>query len=57
MTPRAVFALSAVVNPIFALFLGMAAFHVKRGLSHEKVVEGEPGLVDHHVQYADESGQ
>lgn len=45
------------MNPIVARLLGMVAVHVTRELSHEKVVEGVPGLVDHHVQYAGESGQ
>lgn len=53
----AVFAPSAVVSLTFAPFLGMVAVHVTRELSHERVVEGVPGLGDHHVQYAGESDQ
>lgn len=57
MSPGAAFVPSAVVNPTFAPLLDMVAVHVTRELSHEKVVEGVPGLVAHRVQYAGESGQ
>lgn len=54
MSPGAVFAPSAAVNPTFAPSLDMDAAHEP---SHEKVGGGVPGLVDHHVQYEGESGQ